>query len=159
VYLLGARQEVLDRALRWYRRRDPDLRVVGHHHGYFDPEEEARIAEEIRDSGAQLLFIGISSPKKERFVARQRSRLESVPFVLGVGGAFDIAAGRTRRAPRWMARAGLEWTYRLAQEPRRLARRYLVDDLGFFRLVALQLLGTPRRRGSVVEGRGDDLRR
>ena len=82
-----------------------------------------------------------------------------MPFVLGVGGAFDIAAGRTRRAPRWMARAGLEWTYRLAQEPRRLARRYLVDDLGFFRLVALQLLGTPRRRGSVVEGRGDDLRR
>lgn len=146
VYLLGAREEVLESAVGWYRRRDPDLRIVGHRHGYFGPEEEPRIAEEIRDAAPQLLFIGISSPKKERFVERQRDLLADVPFVLGVGGAFDIAAGRTRRAPSWMARVGLEWTFRLAQEPRRLARRYLVDDLGFARLLGRELLASPRSR-------------
>lgn len=146
VYLLGAREEVLESAVAWYRRRDPDLRIVGHHHGYFGPQEERRIAGEIRDAAPQLLFIGISSPKKEHFVAQQRGTLGDIPFVLGVGGAFDIAAGRTRRAPSWMARVGLEWTFRLAQEPRRLARRYLLDDLGFARLLGRELAASRRNR-------------
>jgi N-acetylglucosaminyldiphosphoundecaprenol N-acetyl-beta-D-mannosaminyltransferase len=147
VYLLGARSEVLDRAIRRYRRRDPDLRIVGHHHGYFDDDREAAIAAEIRAAGPQLLFIGISSPKKERFVERQRRALRDVPFVLGVGGAFDIAAGATRRAPPWLARAGLEWTVRLAQEPRRLTRRYLIDDLRFARLLGREWIGRLPARG------------
>jgi N-acetylglucosaminyldiphosphoundecaprenol N-acetyl-beta-D-mannosaminyltransferase len=147
VYLLGARAEVLERAIRRYRRRDPDLRIVGSRHGYFDDDDEAAIAGAIRTAAPQLLFIGISSPKKERFVERQREVLADVPFVLGVGGAFDIAAGSTRRAPPWLARAGLEWTVRLAQEPRRLTRRYLIEDLAFARLLGREWLGRLPARG------------
>ncbi len=147
VYLLGARPEILERAVRHYRRRDPDLRIVGQHHGYYEDGDEARVAAAIRAAAPQLLFIGISSPRKERFVKRQRDALGDVPFVLGVGGAFDIAAGVTRRAPPWLARSGLEWTVRLAQEPRRLARRYLVDDLAFLRLLGREWVGRLPARG------------
>ncbi len=144
VFLLGARPDVLATATRRFRRRDPDLRIVGTHHGYFDRVDEGSIAAAIRRAQPQLLFVGISSPKKEAFVERQRRVLTDVPFVLGVGGAFDIAAGVTRRAPPWVARLGLEWAVRLAQEPRRLARRYLVEDLAFARLVGREF--TARRR-------------
>jgi N-acetylglucosaminyldiphosphoundecaprenol N-acetyl-beta-D-mannosaminyltransferase len=135
VFLLGARSEVVQEASTRLQAAYPELAVAGARGGYFALDEEEAVAAEIAASGARLLFVGISSPKKEEFVTRQRARLGDVRFVLGVGGAFDIAAGRVRRAPPWMARAGLEWTFRLAQEPRRLWRRYLVEDLRFLRLL------------------------
>ena len=79
--------------------------------------------------------MAMSSPKKEIFLKRWRDELQ-VPFVMGVGGTFDVVAGLVNRAPRWMQRCGLEWLYRLAQEPGRMWRRYLVEDMTFFGLLA-----------------------
>ena len=136
VYLLGAREGVVGDAAERLGAQHAGLRIAGTHHGYFAGDGPWR---EIADSGAKLLFLGMSSPGKEDFVARNRDRLGAVRFVLGVGGAFDIAAGRASRAPAWVGRAGLEWAFRLAQEPRRMARRYLWDDLRFLRLLAREI--------------------
>lgn len=144
VYLLGAKEESLQAARAEYLRRHPGLQIVGARNGYYKREDEPQIAAEIRDTGAQLLFIAISSPKKEEFVDRNREALARVPFILGVGGSFDIAAGLARRAPGWMARAGVEWLYRFAQEPRRMYRRYFVDDLAFAGMLAKEAWYTAR---------------
>ncbi len=138
VYLLGAKEESLQGARAIYEARHPGLQIVGARNGYFTVEDEPEIAKDIHDSGAQLLFIAISSPKKEEFVDRNRAMLAKVGFVLGVGGTFDIDAGLYKRAPDWMARAGIEWTYRLWQEPRRMYRRYIVEDSKFLGMLAKQ---------------------
>jgi len=130
VYFLGAKPDVLDAFARAVATRHPRLVVAGRRDGYFRPEDEAAIAEAIRASGARLLLVAISSPMKERFLARNLSRMGPL-LAVGVGGTFDVWAGKTRRAPAWMQRAGLEWLHRLAQEPRRMWRRYLVGNLRF----------------------------
>ncbi len=91
--------------------------------GYYSEEEEPEIAEMVRKSNADILFVGFSSPKKEMFLNRWMSFMH-VPFCMGVGGSFDIIAGRTKRAPVWMQKRGLEWCYRIYQEPRRMWKRY-----------------------------------
>lgn len=145
VFLLGAREEVLERAVAALRRAHPALPLAGWHHGYFWDREQALVAR-VRASGARLLFVAVSSPAKERFIHRWREEL-GVGFVMGVGGSFDVVAGHTRRAPPWMQRAGLEWTWRLAQEPRRMWRRYLLTNGEFaLRLTARWL--ARRRRGA-----------
>lgn len=130
VYLLGARPEVVaqvrDRALRDH----PGLDVVGARSGYWSADEESDVVAEVAASGADLLFLAIPSPRKELFLSDYGDVL-GVPFRMGVGGSFDVYAGKTRRAPRWMQRAGLEWCYRLLQEPRRMVRRYLVGNSAF----------------------------
>ncbi|MED5372642.1 MAG: WecB/TagA/CpsF family glycosyltransferase [Myxococcota bacterium] len=138
VFLLGTKPEILEKAREVYLERHPGLQIVGHHHGYYDRADEPEIARQIQESGAQLLFIAISSPKKEEFVDRNREALAKVGFVLGVGGSFDIAAGVYDRAPQWMAKAGIEWTYRLWQEPKRMYKRYLVEDSKFLGMLAKQ---------------------
>lgn len=135
VYLLGARPEVLERLQRGLRTRYPDLQIVGARDGYFSDDEGAAVAADIRRSGADMLFLGMVSPKKENFLAAYGHDLQ-VPVLHGVGGSFDILAGVTRRAPvRWQ-RLGLEWAYRLLQEPRRMWRRYLRTNTAFVGLVA-----------------------
>ena len=129
VYFLGAEEAVVARAVDALKARHPRLHVAGWHHGYFWDEEEAAV-ERIHGSGAELLFVAISSPRKEIFINRWRNRL-GVAFAMGVGGSFDVVAGKTRRAPVWMQRCGLEWLYRVLQEPRRLWRRYLVTNTLF----------------------------
>jgi exopolysaccharide biosynthesis WecB/TagA/CpsF family protein len=137
VYLLGARPDVL-RALQARLKRDfPDLKVAGCRDGYFPDGDGAKIAEEIRGSGAHMLFLGMSSPKKEKFLASFRDTL-NVPILHGVGGSFDIMAGVTRRAPLSWQRLGMEWAYRLMQEPRRMWWRYLSTNVGFLALLALE---------------------
>ncbi len=138
VFLLGTKPEILEKAREVYQERYPGLQIVGHHHGYYKQEDEPEIARQIEESGAQLLFIAITSPKKEEFVDRNRKALSGVGFVLGVGGSFDIAAGVYDRAPDWMAKAGIEWTYRLWQEPKRMYKRYLVEDSKFLGMLAKQ---------------------
>jgi N-acetylglucosaminyldiphosphoundecaprenol N-acetyl-beta-D-mannosaminyltransferase len=138
VFLLGARADVVAEAAQRLVAANDGLTIAGAHDGYFDGDGPWS---DIAESGAKLLFLGMSSPKKEAFVAANRDRLGGVRFVLGVGGAFDIAAGRVQRAPAWVGNAGLEWGYRLAQEPRRMARRYLWDDLRFLPLLAKELAG------------------
>ncbi len=101
----------------------------------------------INESGADIVWVGLGSPKQERWMAAHLGRLDA-PVMLGVGAAFDFHAGVIGRAPVWMQNSGLEWLFRLASEPRRLWRRYLVMAPKFLVLVGLQLLGLSRRRAS-----------
>lgn len=129
VFLLGAKDEVVSETARRVQQQYPELKLAGYHHGYFWDDEEATV-ERIRASGAQLLFVAITSPKKENFINKWRDRL-GVTFVMGVGGTFDVVAGKVRRAPLWMQKAGLEWFYRVLQEPGRMWKRYLVTNSVF----------------------------
>ena len=142
VYLLGARPDVLEDAAAEIRRRHPATSIVGRHHGYFSREDEALVVRDIASARPDLLFVALETPAKELFLARHRDVLR-IPFAMGVGGSFDVLAGRRRRAPRWAQRIGLEWLFRLAQEPRRLARRYISGNARFLALLARELL---RRR-------------
>lgn len=144
-YLLGARQDVLDRAVAALKAKHPTLELAGWRNGYWRTEEEAAVVAEIRRTRPDVMFVGMSSPKKEVFVQRWKAELQ-VPFIMGVGGTFDVVAGIVKRAPVWMQRAGLEWLYRLAQEPRRMWRRYLVEDTAFFALLAREWWRQRRRQ-------------
>ena len=119
------------------------LQLAGFHHGYFWEDENA-VVTRIRESGARLLFVAITSPKKENFINRWRDRL-GVDFVMGVGGTFDVVAGKVKRAPVWMQKSGLEWFYRVIQEPGRMWRRYLTTNLAFM----LMVLKAKYRGGAV----------
>jgi len=130
VYFLGAKPEVVRKVVEVIRRDYPGLRVAGHRDGYFDRNGEQGIAEEIRDSGADILFVAISPPKKEIFLRDWREFM-NVPICHGVGGSFDVVAGVAKRAPAWMQKCGLEWLHRLIQEPRRMWKRYLVTNTKF----------------------------
>jgi N-acetylglucosaminyldiphosphoundecaprenol N-acetyl-beta-D-mannosaminyltransferase len=130
VYLLGARHEVVDEVQRRYAARLPQLVFAGWRDGYWTPAQEPAVADAIARARTDLLFVAISSPMKERFLGRWQAHMR-VPFAMGVGGSFDVAAGRVRRAPLWMQRTGLEWFFRFLQEPRRMFRRYFVDDAAF----------------------------
>jgi N-acetylglucosaminyldiphosphoundecaprenol N-acetyl-beta-D-mannosaminyltransferase len=138
VYFLGAKEEIVREVERRAKDAHPSLPIAGARNGYWSPEEEAGVVQAIADSRCDLLFVAISSPKKEQFLARYQA-LMKVPFAMGVGGSFDVMAGLTRRAPVWMQKTGLEWFYRFLQEPRRMFRRYFIDDMGFFWLLAKAL--------------------
>lgn len=144
VYLLGARQDVLSRVQEAIRLRWPGVVIAGSRHGYFDVNDEAEIAEDIRRATPDMLFLGMSSPKKENFLARFGPTL-GVPVIHGVGGSFDVLAGVTRRAPTPLQRHGLEWAYRLAQEPRRLGPRYYSTNKAFVRMVFQELTDRKNR--------------
>ena len=139
LYFLGARKNVVEKVVDVVRTRYPGAQIAGWHDGYFSDAEEPELADEIARTRPHILFVAISSPKKELFLARWKERIQA-PFVMGVGGSFDVVAGLVRRAPAWMQRAGLEWLFRLLQEPRRMWRRYLVEDMRFLRLVASEWL-------------------
>lgn len=140
VRVLGARPEVLARALDRLRAAYTGL-VVSGRDGYFGAAENDAVCQEIRASGARLLMVALPSPRKEEFLGVNGPSL-GVPFVMGVGGAIDVAAGLTRRAPRLWQRLGLEWLWRLLQEPRRLGRRYVVTNARFIGLVAAERFGS-----------------
>lgn len=144
VYLVGARPEVV-RALAGRLERS-GIRVAGYRDGYFSAETSPEIAEAVRASGAELLFVGLPSPQKERFII-EHARPAGVPFSVGVGGSFDVLSGRLRRAPRPLQRMGLEGFFRFAQEPRRLFGRHGVMSLRFVWLLARQLVQRRARPG------------
>lgn len=148
VYLLGARQPVLDMMLRQISERFPKLRVAGSRNGYFADCEQEAIADAIADSRAQLLFLGMTSPKKEIFTAGYGERT-GAHVVHGVGGSFDILAGITKRAPVVWQRMGLEWFYRALQEPRRLGKRYLTTNTAFLLMTARELIRRTPSAGSA----------
>ena len=139
VYFLGARPEVLDTVLTVVAERWPGLKVAGHQHGYFPPESDAAVAAAISDAHADMLFIAMTTPRKEQFIGTYCDRL-GTPVMHGVGGSFDVLAGVTVRAPRAWQRYGMEWAYRLRQEPRRLWKRYLVTNTAFALLLAAELI-------------------
>lgn len=133
VYLLGATQEVVEQTVQNVMHQYPGLHVAGYHNGYFwdnDGADEQAVVDHIKASGARLLFVAITSPRKENFINNWKDQL-GVDFVMGVGGTFDVVAGKVKRAPLWMQRYGLEWFYRVIQEPRRMWKRYLVTNTQF----------------------------
>ncbi|THA84311.1 WecB/TagA/CpsF family glycosyltransferase [Streptomyces sp. A0592] len=148
VYLLGARQEVLEMMLRQISERFPELRVAGSRNGYFGDSEQEEIADSVADSGARLLFLGMTSPKKEIFTAGHGKRT-GAHVVHGVGGSFDILAGITKRAPLVWQRMGLEWFYRTLQEPRRLGKRYLTTNAAFLAMTVRELIHRTPSAGSA----------
>lgn len=137
-YFLGATAEVVQRAADAARRLYPALEFAGLHDGYFAATDEAGIVAAINASGADCLFVGMPTPRKERFLAAHRSAIDA-PFVMGVGGSFDVIAGKVARAPGWAQRAGLEWAFRVAQEPRRMIGRYLSTNTLFLGLMLREL--------------------
>ncbi len=144
VFLVGAKPEVLAKLVEHIHDQYPGVRIAGARDGYYPESESAQLADEIAASGADMLFLGMTSPKKEIFLGRYGERL-GVPVLHGVGGSFDVLAGITKRAPLRWQRLGLEWLYRLLQEPRRLARRYVTTNVQFVLLTARELIRpTPR---------------
>jgi biofilm PGA synthesis N-glycosyltransferase PgaC len=146
VYLLGAKQEVLDALIAQCATRYPGLIIAGARNGYFTEADHAAVVETIRASRADMLFVGMPSPFKDVFCQRHRDRLD-VPIVMGVGGSFDVMAGFIQRAPRAAQALGLEWAWRLMKEPGRLWKRYLTTNSEFIWLVLRELW---RSRGRAV---------
>ena len=130
VYFLGATEEVVRQVVELQHSVRPALRIAGWRNGYWTAGEEPAVVAAVAAAKPTLLFVAMPTPRKEFFLAQHLEALD-VPFAMGVGGSFDILAGITRRAPGWMQRAGLEWMYRLLQEPRRMFRRYLVGNVRF----------------------------
>jgi N-acetylglucosaminyldiphosphoundecaprenol N-acetyl-beta-D-mannosaminyltransferase len=142
IYCLGASEDVLAATAARITADYPHAEMVGRHHGYFSSQEEPGLVAAIADAKPDILLVGMSSPKKERFLARWGDQL-GVPVCHGVGGSFDVLAGKVRRAPLVWQRLGLEWLYRVKQEPRRLWRRYLITNTLFCAMVLSELV---RRR-------------
>ena len=120
-FFLGSSPGVADAAARSLQGEFPGLKISGTHHGYFKTDEEPAVLELVRRAKPDLLFVGMGMPAQEKWIAKHLESLE-VPVVMGVGGSFDVLSGRLRRAPRFMRRAGIEWLYRLTQEPWRWRR-------------------------------------
>jgi N-acetylglucosaminyldiphosphoundecaprenol N-acetyl-beta-D-mannosaminyltransferase len=143
----GVDEDWLGRLIAVMRSRHPGIEIVGGYSPPFRPlttDEENAIAERINRAQPDVLWVGIGEPKQEKWMARMRERLE-VPVMCGVGAAFDFHAGRVSQAPEWMQRRGLEWVYRIGQDPRRLFPRYARENPRFLWAVARQVLRQRRR--------------
>jgi N-acetylglucosaminyldiphosphoundecaprenol N-acetyl-beta-D-mannosaminyltransferase len=145
IFLFGAHENILSLCRRNIERKYPNLVIAGSRNGYYNPEDEEGIFDLINKANPDILFLGMSSPKKELFFESYRHRLKA-RYILGVGGYFDIMSGQIRRAPRWMQDTGLEWLFRLLQEPRRLWKRYLIGIFQFFWLVTKEKLRRVSKR-------------
>lgn len=130
IFFFGAKEEVVSTVVANYSKLYGANLIAGYRNGYFSKEEEPQIAEQIANSKADILFVAISSPTKEVFLNKYKETMQ-VPFIMGVGGSFDVVSGKTKRAPLWMQNNGLEWFYRILQEPRRMWKRYLVTNTLF----------------------------
>ncbi len=133
IYLFGAKEEVVKRVKEIFEEKYPTIKIVGYRNGYFTEKDEPEIVSDMANSDADMMFVAFSSPKKEYWVNKYLKDI-NIPFVMGVGGSFDVVAGVTERAPKWMQEHGMEWFYRFIQEPRRMWKRYIV---GNFKFVAL----------------------
>ena len=139
VFFFGAKQEILEKTINYYTSKYSKNIVAGSRNGYFNEQEEIYIAKDIADSGAQILFVAISTPIKENFLYRFRDTLANVSLIMGVGGSFDVVSGKIKRAPLWAQNNGLEWLYRLVQEPGKLWKRYLFGNFIFIGMVVREL--------------------
>jgi N-acetylglucosaminyldiphosphoundecaprenol N-acetyl-beta-D-mannosaminyltransferase len=139
IYFLGAKPEMVTRAVQNYLEKYPSLKIAGYHDGYFSGQEEPGVVREIKEAHPDILLVGMGSPREELFIYKHVQEM-GVPLCLDLGGAFDVAAGLTRLAPRWMRVAGLEWLYRVIQEPGRLWKRYLTVIPWFVFLVLQQIV-------------------
>ena len=138
VFCLGATPEILAKTEAEISKQYPGVIIAGTQHGYFSEREEESVAQKIADSNADVLFVAITSPKKEQFMARWNNTMQ-IPVVHGVGGSFDVLAGKVQRAPLIWQKYGMEWLYRVLQEPRRLWKRYLITNTLFFGMLAKEI--------------------
>jgi len=130
IYLFGAKEEVVVKVKHLFEKKYPNLQIVGYRNGYFTEADEPEIVRDMAESKADMMFVAFSSPKKEYWVNKYINKI-NIPFVMGVGGSFDVVAGVTDRAPLWMQNHGLEWFYRFIQEPRRMWKRYMIGNAKF----------------------------
>ena len=153
IFLLGAEDGVAAQAAAELVRRHPGLRIAGTYSppvGPFSDEEEAQMLAMVRAARPDMLFVAFGAPRQDVWIRRHQQAL-GVPVAVGVGGTFNFLAGRTTRAPHWMQRAGMEWCHRLASEPRRLWRRYLLHDLPvFLRIVGARFVPGRALRPAIV---------
>lgn len=139
IFFFGAKEEIVKKVVDVYSKRFSPRIIAGYRNGYYKPDEEGRIAAKIAESGANILFVAISFPEKENFLYKNKEILKNVNFIMGVGGSFDIVAGKIKRAPVWVRKLGLEWVYRLVQEPKRMWKRYIIGNIKFIILVIKEL--------------------
>lgn len=147
-FFYGGAEGVPEQLAAVLQRRFPGLKVAGTYSPPFrplTPEEDDQIVQMLNEANPDIIWVGLSTPKQERWMAEHRARL-TAPVLIGVGAAFDFLTGRKPQAPRWMQRAGLEWLFRLLTEPRRLWRRYLINNPLFVVLVLLEAVGIRRMR-------------
>ncbi len=152
IFFLGAKEETVRAVADTYTKKYGQNIVAGYGNGYFKEDEEPEIAVQIAESKAKILFVAITSPKKEIFLNRNKDKIQ-VPFIMGVGGSFDVVSGLVKRAPIWMQKAGLEWLYRTLQEPRRMWKRYLIGNSKFIYLVLkekLNQLFSPKHKSNKL---------
>ena len=134
-FFLGAKDDVLLKLINGYKEKYSDQIIGGYRNGYFDDKEELSVVQQINNSKSNILFVGITSPKKEVFLNKYKLELSNVNFILGVGGSFDVISGKVKRAPIWMQKNGLEWFFRFIQEPKRMWKRYFFGNIKFIWLV------------------------
>ncbi|MDW6022413.1 WecB/TagA/CpsF family glycosyltransferase [Mesorhizobium sp. BAC0120] len=148
-FLLGAEQDVLEGVIDRLGRDHPKLVVAGARNGYFKAEEEAAIVAQINASEADCLLVAMPTPRKERFTKHYRAELRP-SFVMGVGGSFDVYSGKVARAPKFIQAIGMEWLFRVAQEPKRLWRRYYETNAAYALLLSRELWDLRRRRRGIA---------
>ena len=140
IYFLGAREEIVKKVVDKYKTDFPGLNISGWRNGYWNESEEEKVVADIVAAQPDVLFFAMSSPRKEIFLRKYLNRM-GIPFVMGVGGAFDVIAGKVKRAPEWVQRIGMEWLFRVIQEPRRLWKRYLIGNAVFMYVVLKEFVG------------------
>ncbi len=134
-FFLGAKERVVKKVVDHYSHKYSNQVIAGFRNGYFDNDQEKIIINQIIKSKANLLFVAMTSPKKETFLNKYKNELKSVNLIMGVGGSFDVISGELKRAPLFMQKIGFEWFYRLIQEPRRMWRRYLIGNFKFIIII------------------------
>jgi len=152
IYFFGAQEEVVSKVVDVYKQKYPQLVVAGYRNGYYSDDEEESIVSQIKDSRADILFVAMGSPKKEIFLSKYSEKME-VAFAMGVGGSFDVVAGKVDRAPQWMQAVHSEWIFRLVQEPRRMWKRYAVTN-SIFAFMLLKEFFSQKIRGLGKPQRG-----
>lgn len=140
IFFFGAKEETVKKVIERYTNEYSPALLAGYRNGYYTPEQEPEIARMIAESKADILFVAMTSPKKEIFLNTYKEIIKT-PFIMGVGGSFDVVSGMTKRAPLWMQKNGLEWFFRVLQEPRRMWRRYLITNTQFIGMVIRHKLG------------------
>lgn len=137
VFLFGGKEDVLSKATENIKKRLPELNIVDSYSPPFGFEKNEKMLEEanrrIKDSDADILIVFLGCPKQEKFIYQNKDKYQ-VPISITMGGCVDFIAGKVKRAPIWMQNIGLEWFYRFLQEPKRMFRRYFVDDIRIFEL-------------------------
>ena len=139
-FFFGATDNIVKEVVKRYSQLYSKDIIAGYMHGYYNIKDEADIVRDIAQSGANILFVAITSPKKEIFLNKFKKELGNVNFIMGVGGSFDVVSGEINRAPLFMQRYGFEWFYRFLQEPRRMWKRYLIGNFNFLFLILKEKL-------------------